>query len=291
MNEPVEPIPQVENGQGKPPSPPPETPKPSEPLDKEPLIRAAEQSITDFFNRASLSTSRIGEYSDAIQGSRGQLEGSQEAASQVHNQLRGQDNRSTDYQIEEVEVNISQISSRLQEQAEDLGRRFSASNKSTELLDFIQQQDNTWMQGGGLDQFTTELREAANEPDVIIREQKLALLRGQVLALAQRIDEDGGSLSVEFSLFKEDTRNNRDNILSRGMGAIETMQHLREQFPDTHWSIMNKLEVMQEGAEGFYHRVEQPLENMPLEYQMLSQAANELGVGMGELIDLLKKGD
>lgn len=257
---------------------------PEGPSDKEPLIRIAEQSVREFFDQSSSSSRRIRESSRDLTRFGGRLAGAEHTTAEVSGQLRSHEDH--DGQIGELTHIVRQVQQKLHEQVEAVGERSAG---GLELLDFVDEQEHSWIAGGGLEQLTADLRVAANEPNLEKRAGMLAALKDRVVQLAQRVDNGAKDQLSKTRSLESSLRDERGGVSGRIGHVIDEARRLRERFPESYHRIAGRMEEVGVTSSGFYNGVAEPLQDMSMQYNTLSRAAESLGVNITQVFALIEK--
>ncbi len=269
---------------GGPPEPPntiksPEAPKNP---DREVLIGALGERIEGFFGMARVRTSRIEESQAEVNKATRSLAEFPDQGMAVTRQLR----EMPDQRADEVSSLIGQTARKADEQIEDTQRTMRSLDVDGQIADVKTSERNL---SGGMETYKQELRDVLKIEDPVQRTAKLDELKARIIRVSQKIDQKAGDSFHTSLTFNDRTKERTAGIPSRLGTAQDMAPMLREKLGESYYRVVRNIGEMADTYSRF-RRGQEHIESLPLEFRLLSNAANELGVGVSEIFDAFTKG-
>ncbi len=261
--------------------PSPETPKNP---DREKLIGSLGERIDSFFGMAKIRGVHIIESAGEIKRSGTNLEDMAGQGRHLTNTVR----EISDPRAGEISDLIAQTARRANENADDI-RRSIGELHVDDQIGFIKGQEREFV-GQGMDEYQQELRDALDIEDPDERSAKLEELKSRVISFAIRIDQTAGEGFHKSLSLKDRAENGTVSIPGRLDSVHDMLPRLREKMGDSYYRAVNMVQEMGDSYSRFRRGFEH-MDSLPLEFRILSNAANELGVGINEIFDAFAEGE
>jgi hypothetical protein len=189
----------------------------------------------------------------------------------------------TDSRSHDISVLLNQAKNISLEEHDNVERMFGQTGIARRTSELIRDESNN----DRFDQILARLKEAEGSTDEVERAAGIDAAKAGIAQIMTDIAHEGNKVVLDFANFKDGSENNVHRFRSRAEEVYQMVPAIRERLEDSYLAIRNNVDNMLSLVQAYRGRTSR-LESVPLEFKLINNEANRMGITVDEILEAIK---